>query len=80
MKKLGNILIAGWPVIVAIVGGLIMILAGVDDCPGCKFWGSLKSMSSWGWIGFGLVNVAIIAGISLIIRAFINAYNSWRSF
>ena len=71
-KKIVNILIAGWPVIVAIVGGLIMIWAGVNDCPGCRFWESLKSMDSWGWIGYGLVVIAITFGLIRIIKAFKN--------
>ena len=68
------ILISGWPVWIAIVGTLIMIFAGVNDCRGCSFFQNFAYMDWWGWIGLILVVTGLVYGFRRIIEGFLNIH------
>lgn len=79
MEKLVSILKAGWPVIIAIMGGIIMIGAGANECAGCNIAESLVGMDDWGWVGLVLIILALGFGVIRIVVAFKNGFDQWKS-
>lgn len=60
MEQLKWIFRQSWPLLLALVGGFIMVGAGVNDCLRCSsiFEAIRVSMEPWGWIGVVLTGAA----------------------
>jgi hypothetical protein len=77
MKNKGLIMLF-IPIGLILLGTLIMIAGGVNNCAGCTAVEAITiAMASWGWVGAILV---IIGGLGFIIRIVIGIVNLFKGY